>query len=200
MGQRQETHRQILVRHLRDTNVMCTHRLQVVGMCQHNALGIAGRTGCIDNGSDVFRRSLTCTDLDRTLGMGIVTQPDEIVEIDRLFVFGIQPDRRIENDEPLQNIRQLALYNQSIVILLLLAHKERMYLCVLDNVGNLLRRTGCIHRHIGNAVAIRTKIGKQTLGHILRIDTNILLHTDAIFRHSLGCQVNFFRELAPRDL
>ena len=76
---------------------MRTHRLQIVGMGQHHPLGMARRTRCINNGSDVFRQSLTGTDLHRAGRMGIVSQADKIIKIDGLLILWIQFYRRIIN-------------------------------------------------------------------------------------------------------
>ena len=149
VGQRQEAHGEILVGHLRNTQIMCTHRLQIVGMSQYYPLGMAGSTRRINNGSDVFGHGLTGTDLHRAGRMSIITQTDEIFKIDGLLILWIQFHRWIINHQPLQDVRQLFHHDPSIVVLLLLAHEKRVDIRILHDESDLLRRTGRIHRHIG---------------------------------------------------
>ena len=96
-------------------------------------------------------------------------------------------------------MRQLLHHDPSVVVLLLLAHEQRMDIRILHNESDLLRRTGGIHRHIRDPVGIRAKIGIKTLRHVLRIDTDILLYLHAKLRHGGSSQAHLFRKFIPRN-
>ena len=68
---------------------MGAHRLQIVGVRQDNTFRTTGSSRRINNGSDVFRHCLAGTNLYRAGRMGIISQADKIIKIDRLLILRI---------------------------------------------------------------------------------------------------------------
>ena len=91
----------------------------------------------------------------------------------------------VEDHECLQRIAHFLLHFESVVVLLLFAHKEETYRGFADDVRNLIGRVGRIHRHLRGTDTVGAERSKETFRHILRVDADILLYTDAVFDHSL---------------
>ena len=157
MSQGKEAHRKILVRNHRQTDIVNTHRFQVIGMMKHDAFRLSGRTGSIYNGSQVLRNSLVHTDFHSCFDMGIVTQPQEIIKINGSLVLRIQFDSGIKYDQALQELRVL-LHLKCIVILQLFTDKQSVYAGIINYVFDLSRRICRIHWNRNHPVRIGAKI------------------------------------------
>ena len=195
--QRQEAHRHILVRHLRQADVVRAEGLEVVCVVEHHALRFARRAGRVEDVGQVVGRRLRRAFFHHLVVRQAFTQSHELVEVKGGRVARVAHHVAVEDNEPLQRLAQPD-DAEGGVVLELFAHEEEAYLRVVDDVLCLRRRAGGIQRNGHRAVGERRKVDVQAFGLVLRKDADILLLADAQRHHCVGGTAYALGELFPR--
>ena len=138
MYERKKAHRQVVIVDHRQADVVDTHHFAQIGVGEDDAFRFARRAGSVDNQGNIAIDGFVAADFGAGLGMRIIAETDEFIEVDRCPVFGITYHIAVEDNEFLQRIAHFLLYLESIVILLLFSDEEETYLGFTDNVCDLI--------------------------------------------------------------
>ena len=176
VGQRQEAERYVAVGASHQPLQVNAHGLVVIRVSQHHPFGLAGRTRGVDERGQIVGRTgiATAFYLGYHIGTGQTALLHEVIEIDRRMVVGSPLDGRVEKNEFLER-RTLTQGHNGIVVLHLPAHKQKAHLGFVDDVLNLVERTGGIERNDYRTVVECRKIHDETFGFVLCICRNVFL-------------------------
>ena len=166
VGQRQETHRHILVRHLRQADVVDADNLFIGRMVKQHALRLTrSTTGIEDIGQVVHRSTSGALGHHGCMGQSLA-HLQELVEIDTGRVALVFLNLAVKENQFLQR-RTDAQHTEGRIVLILFAHKKKADLCIVDDVLCLSCRTGGIKRNRDCPIGMSGKVGIQTFGLVL---------------------------------
>ena len=111
---------------------------------------------------------------------------------------GVNVDTAVENDDALERGTEVE-DAESLVVLLLFAHKEETHLSVVQDIKYLLLAVSGIEGDAHGTHAIGTEVGVEILHAVLREYGYIFLRLHAQIKESITHLLNSQRKLVPRD-
>ena len=172
MGEWKEVDDAVLVGN-RHTFVVCLQSSIILAIGQHHALAIARCSTGIEDINQVIHTCLLIEFLHFCLTRKILSQLQEVLEIEGCRIVCTDAHAGIEDDDTLQR-RTEGKDTVSLVILLLFANKEEANLRIINHILNLLLAAVGIERHRGNSDTVRTEIGVQIMHTVLREDSDFV--------------------------
>ena len=165
MGEWKEIDDSILVgnRHTLIVGLQCSCILTIG---QHYALAVTGSSTGIKDISQIIHICLLVEFLHFGLTRKILTQLQEVLEIEGCRVMCTDAHTGIEDDDALQGWAE-GKDTMCLVILLLFAYEEKANLGIIDHILNLLLTTVGIERYCSNSDTVCTKIGVQIMHTVL---------------------------------
>ena len=174
MSQGKEVHRYILIGHRSQTVIMCMELFQVAGMMKHYSFRFTRCSGCIEDIRQIIIRSTVRAFFHHIILQKSLSHRHKLIKIDRRYVTRVFHHRTVKDNQLLQR-RTETKDTESSIILILFTYKKVTYLCIIDNILRLSRRTGCIERNGNSPVGECPKVHIKPFGLILRKDSNIFL-------------------------
>ena len=153
--------------------VVCLQSSIILAISQHHALTVARCSTGIEDISQVIHTSLLVEFLHFCLTRKILTQLQEVLEIEGCRIVCTDAYAGIEDDDTLQR-RTEGKDTVSLVILLLFAYKEEANLRIINHILNLLLAAVGIEWHSSNSDTVRTEVGVQIMHTVLREDSNFV--------------------------
>ena len=194
--QGEEVHRYILIRHGRQTVIVCMKLFQITGMMKHDALRFTRCAGCIENVCQVIVWSPFGTFFYRIIVRQSLSHRHKLIKIDRRYVAGIFHYRTVKNNQLLQRGAETKDAESSI-ILVLLAYKKETNLRIINDILRLRRWTRCIKRNSNSPIGKRAKVDIEPFRFILWKYTDILLFFHSQCHESISCLPYCSGELLP---
>jgi len=165
MGEWKEIDDTILIRN-RHTLIVCLQSCRILTIGQHNTLAVACCSTGIKDISQIIHICLLVEFLHFGLTRKILTQLQEVLEIERSWVVCTDAHTGIEDDDAFQAWAE-GKDTMCLVILLLFAYEEEANLGIIDHILNLLLTAVGIKRNRGDSDTVCTKIGVQIMHAVL---------------------------------
>ena len=153
--------------------IVCLQCSCILTIGQHHTLTVSSCSTGIEDISQVIHTCLLVEFLYLRLTRKILTQLQEVLEIEGCRVVCTDAHTGIEDDDTLQG-RTEGKDTMSLVILLLFANKEEANLRIINHILNLLLAAVGIERHRSNSDTIRTEVGVQIMHTVLREDSDFV--------------------------
>ena len=197
--QRQEVHRNVLIRQRGDADFVRTEGFHVVVVHQHDAFRFARRARGIEDVGNVAVGHFGST----FLYFGFVRQPvapgKELVEVDgHRLVAGVLLHLAVEDDDLLER-RTHAEHTDGGVVLKLFAHEEVADAGIVDDILRLCGRAGGIEGDGDGPVSIGAEVHVKAFGFVLREDADVFLNFHTQRQQGIGHLAHCLRELVPGD-
>ena len=174
MGERKEVQHDILFPKRQD-RVIGNNRIVIHPMAQHHPLaGPRGSRG-IKYIGQVVHPKFGRTPLQLLVPFMSGTGLQKLLKINRHRVLRVLYHGRIENNQFLKR-RTMRHATESDIVLVLFADKHITNFGIVHHVNHLALRTGSIKRYRDGPHAVSPEIHVQAFGHVLRKNSQILLH------------------------
>ena len=170
----------------------------VLSVGEDDSLAVARRAAGIENVADVVVARFCPQFLHFRLPWEVLSELDEVAEVQRIGVIGADADTGVVDDHALQG-RTKGDDAVCLVILLLLSDKQEAHAGILNHVLYLLLGAGGVERNCLDFHAIGTEIGVKILDTILREHGYRVAGLAAKVEQGVGNLLDTCRELIPRD-
>ena len=157
----------------RNALIVCLQSSIILAIGQHHALAISSCSTGIEDISQVIHTCLLVEFLYLRLTRKILSQLQEVLEIESCRVMCTDAHAGIEDDDTFQRWTE-GKDTVSLVILLLFAYKEEANLRIINHILNLLLAAVGIERHRGNSDTVCTEVGVQIMHTVLREDSDFV--------------------------
>ena len=157
----------------RNALIVCLQSSIILAIGKHHALAISGCSTGIEDISQIIHTCLFVEFLYLRLTRKILSQLQEVLEIEGCRIVCTDAHAGIEDDDTFQRWTE-GKDTVSLVILLLFANKEKANLRIINHILNLLLAAVGIERHRGNSDTIRTEVGVQIMHTVLREDSDFV--------------------------
>ena len=157
----------------RNALIVCLQSSIILAIGKHHALAISGCSTGIEDISQIIHTCLFVEFLYLRLTRKILSQLQEVLEIESSRIVCTDAHAGIEDDDTFQRWTE-GKDTVSLVILLLFANKEKANLRIINHILNLLLAAVGIERHRGNPDTIRTEVGVQIMHTVLREDSDFV--------------------------
>ena len=163
---------------------------------KHDTLAVARCAAGVENVAQVVEACLCPQLLQLRLTRQLLAELQELFEREGMGVMGAHADGAIEIDYALKR-RTQSEDAVCLVILLLLAHEDKLDLGIVNHILDLLLATGSIERYRHRTHAVSAEVGVEILYAILREHGDLLLWLEAEVKKGVAHLLNSKRELVP---